>query len=112
MTMSKQVDINVDMVCVHEEVLNGKLRLYLCLFNYDSDIPKNWFKTTDNIDLKLHFSIDLIVDSIIQNYELWDSNSDAVVFRKQDKLIVDQLIAQLKRGLRKLQAVTYEAEEL
>ena len=112
--MGKQVDINVEMPCVHDEMLDGELRLYLCLFNYDDDIPENWFDTPDYIDLKLHFSVDLIVDSIIESYELWNYKTEAndlVVFREQDKPMVDQLIDQFERGLARLKAITYEGEK-
>lgn len=111
--MSKQVYVDVEMVTVHDEMVDDKLRLYLCLFNCDNDIPADWFTTDDYIDLKLHFSVDLIVDSIIDDYELWDYKTEAndvVVFQEKDRPMVEQLIDQFERGLARFKAIRYEEE--
>ena len=102
--------ISIDMACTHEQMVDGKLKLYLYLSNLENDIPLDWHDTDDSIDLLLHFSIDLIAETMIDMHRLM-GYGEKVTVMKSDKPMFDQLIDQLERSLEKVKSITYKDDQ-
>ena len=101
----------IDVELIHDEIDEiGNLKLSICLFNDSYDVPVDWHDDNGFMELKLNFSIDLVVDSVIESNEVWSSTEDQVSFSEKDKRIVDQLKKQLQEGLDKLNKIKYVPE--
>ena len=97
--------IQIKFPCTHEAMVDGELKLFLCLFNCDTEIPSDWHTTEDFIEMQLHFSLPLIAESITENYSLLAY--DDFTFNVEDKPMVDALIQQFEDGLQVLKSIKY-----
>jgi hypothetical protein len=60
--------IEIDMDLVHDTFEYGRPRFSLCLFNDSYEIPRDWYSEDEQMELKLNFTIDLMVRCFIENF--------------------------------------------
>lgn len=93
-------------VFVTEEFENGKLQLFAWLWNVNEDIPKNWHDIENNdIELKLNFCLEDVVQNIIWNYETYEDGER--YFEQENKKLVIALKNQLQLCLNKLNNIKF-----
>ena len=108
---SRIIDITMDLV--HESFEYGRPQFSLCLFNDSYEIPKDWYSEDEHMELKLNFTIDLMVRSFIGNYldfmnfdDLADEDHDPVV-HETAKEEVELFKKELQKAIDKLNRIKY-----
>jgi len=94
---------------IHEEVTNsGRLELSICLWNDGTEIPIDWHdEDADFMELKLDFSIQKIVNDMIELHRLW-GEKDEIVFHAASKEMVEIYKRDLQAGIDKLNTIKFE----
>lgn len=105
---TRLIEVSID--TVHEEFDSGNLKFSLALFNDSYEIPVNWYNDEEFMELKLDFTIDLMVQSFIENYESPkedDSEEDVPVFDDHFREEVEIFKQKLQEGIDKLNKIKY-----
>lgn len=98
---------------VHSEIEeNGRLRLYMCLWNDGSEIPVDWHdENADFMELKLTFSFRQIIEEMIElNSRANEEGESGVWFDLEDKKIVDLYKKELEKCIKRLDEIQFWAE--
>lgn len=111
---TRLIEVNVDMV--HEEFDSGDLKFSLCLFNDSYEIPPDWHDDEEFMELKLDFTIDLMVKSFIENYmnvenymnlEEYDLEKNVPVLHDHFREEVEIFKQKLQEGIDQLNRIKY-----
>lgn len=95
---------------VHSEVdENGRLRLYMCLWNDGSEIPVDWHdEHADFMELKLTFSFRQIIEDMIEiNSRANADGVSGVWFDIEDKNLVDLYKKKLEKCIKRLDEIQF-----
>ena len=101
--------IDIDMDLVHETFEYGRPEFSLCLFNDSHEIPMDWYSEDQLMELKLNFTIDLMVRSFIENhldFAEHDEDHDPV-FHEMAKEDVESFKEELQKAIDKLNRIKY-----
>jgi hypothetical protein len=95
---------------VHSEINeDGRLRLYMCLWNDDSEIPVDWHEEhADFMELKLTFSFRQIIEEMIDFNSLARADKVAGIwFDIDDKKLVDLYKKELEKCIERLDQIQF-----
>jgi hypothetical protein len=92
---------------IHEEVTNtGDLELSICLWNDSTIIPRDWHdKDADHMELKLDFSIQEIISSLIDMHRVW--SEEELFFGVDQKPLVELYKKELQIAIDKLNKIKF-----
>jgi hypothetical protein len=99
---------------VHSEINeDGRLRLYMCLWNDGSEIPLDWHEeNADFMELKLTFSFRQIIEEMIEfNSLATEDEVDGLWFAKEDKNLVDLYKKELEKCIKRLDQIKFWEEK-
>lgn len=101
--------ITVQNCLIHEEIIkSGRLELCICLWNDGTEIPKDWHDDDAHfMELKLNFSIQKIVDDMIDLHRL-QGEKDEITFHAVSKEMVEIYKRDLQAGIDKLNTIKFE----
>lgn len=100
----------IDVLLVHDRMVDNDLELYLYLNNEDYDVPKNWYSTNEFMELMLHFSIPKIFDSMYSDCCCpMPGKGSAVLIDNKDRF--DALKAQLEEVIADINSIEYITEK-
>lgn len=104
--------ITVQDCLIHEEISKqGRLELSICLWNDGTEIPKDWHDDdAHHMELKLDFSIQKIVDDLIEMHSTWDEK-DKIIFSPDSKDLVDLYKKEFKKAIDMLNEITFMSDE-
>jgi hypothetical protein len=99
---------------VHSEINeDGRLCLYMCLWNDDSEIPVDWHEEhADFMELKLKFSFRQIIEEMIDfNSLAIEDKAAGVWFDIEDKKLVDLYKKELEKCIERLDQIQFWEEK-
>lgn len=104
--MSQRIIVVKDSL-IHEEVTNaGNLELSICLWNDSTIIPHDWHdKDADFMELKLDFSIQEIISSLIDMHRVW--TEEGLFFAVEQKPLVELYKQELQIAIDKLNKIKF-----
>lgn len=104
--------ITIEDCLIHEEITkHGRLELSICLWNDGTEIPKDWHDDDAHfMELKLDFSIQKIVDDLIEMHSTWDEK-DKIIFNPDSKDLVDLYKKEFQKAIDRLNEITFMSDE-
>jgi hypothetical protein len=109
--MENPFDLHIQDGCVHYKVNDGKLDMFMYTSDSCSDIPEAWLRqflvgftdsTGPEVYLNMHFTIDDIVQSMIQNH----IGTDGLI-HKGGALAIHALQKDMRKALHTLENLTF-----
>lgn len=103
-----QRTITIEDCLIHEEINKlGRLELSICLWNDGTEIPGDWHDIhADFMELQLTFSIQKIVDDLIEMHSTWDQK-DEIIFDMEDQKLVGLYKKELQEAIEKLNTIKF-----
>jgi hypothetical protein len=103
--------ITVQDCLIHEEIDKlGRLELSICLWNDGTEIPKDWHDDdAHHMELKLDFSIQKIVDDLIEMHRTWDE--EEIIFSMETQSLVDLYKKEFQKAIDSLNKIKFISDE-
>ena len=107
-----QRTITIEDCLIHEEINKlGRLELSICLWNDGTEIPGDWHDIhADFMELQLTFSIQKIVDDLIEMHSTWDQK-DEIIFDMEDQKLVDLYKREFQKAIDRLNKIKFLSDE-
>jgi hypothetical protein len=107
-----QRTITIEDCLIHEEINKlGRLELSICLWNDGTEIPGDWHDIhADFMELQLTFSIQKIVDDLIEMHSTWDQK-DEIIFDMEDQKLVDLYKKEFQKSIDRLNKIKFLSDE-
>ena len=107
-----QRTITIEDCLIHEEINKlGRLELSICLWNDGTEIPGDWHDIhADFMELQLTFSIQKIVDDLIEMHSTWDQK-DEIIFDMEDQKLVDLYKKEFQKAIDRLNKIKFLSDE-
>ena len=103
-----QRTITIEDCLIHEEINKlGRLELSICLWNDGTEIPGDWHDIhADFMELQLTFSIQKIVDDLIEMHSTWDQK-DEIIFDMEDQKLVGLYKKEFQKAIDRLNKIKF-----
>lgn len=107
-----QRTITIEDCLIHEEINKlGRLELSICLWNDGTEIPGDWHDIhADFMELQLTFSIQKIVDDLIEMHSTWDQK-DEIIFDMEDQKLVGLYKKEFQKAIDRLNKIKFLSDE-
>lgn len=107
-----QRTITIEDCLIHEEINKlGRLELSICLWNDGTEIPSDWHDIhADFMELQLTFSIQKIVDDLIEMHSTWDQK-DEIIFDMEDQKLVGLYKKEFQKAIDRLNKIKFLSDE-
>ena len=107
-----QRTITIEDCLIHEEINKlGRLELSICLWNDGTEIPGDWHDIhAEFMELQLTFSIQKIVDDLIEMHSTWDQK-DEIIFDMEDQKLVGLYKKEFQKAIDRLNKIKFLSDE-
>ena len=107
-----QRTMTIEDCLIHEEINKlGRLELSICLWNDGTEIPGDWHDIhADFMELQLTFSIQKIVDDLIEMHSTWDQK-DEIIFDMEDQKLVGLYKKEFQKAIDRLNKIKFLSDE-
>lgn len=107
-----QRTITIEDCLIHEEINKlGRLELSICLWNDGTEIPGDWHDIhADFMELQLTFSIQKIVDDLIEMHSTWDQK-DEIIFDMEDQKLVGLYKKEFQKAIDRLNKIKFLSDK-